>query len=233
MSNTFDGTKSLLLVRITRLFHAGFTGTKWDLAKAAFSTPKNIESYIHSLKSTGIARVVAWEKRVGPGAQHVAVYGWGGGEPDAPKTLKPTGLKFDARQSENALLILDRLDSAGPQTIADMADFMGCGHEYARMCLRQMHRQGMVHIHGWNRVGAHPPRTVYAAGAGADAKKPPVLTRLQSTRRRKRRLTEQFGEDRAKSIMTSRADGGPDRIVIDGRVVYERGKPRGRGRAAA
>lgn len=33
--------------------------------------------------------------------------------------------------------------------------------------------------------------------------------------------------------MTSRADGGPDRIVIDGLVAYERGKPRGRGRAAA
>lgn len=233
MGNTFDGTKSLLLVRLTKLFHAGFHGTKWELAKASFSTPKNIDSYIRFLKDVGIASVVAWEKRVGHGAQHVAIYGWGGGESDAPKELKPTGQKFDAKQSENALLILDRLDSAGPQTIADMADWMGCGYEYARMCLRQMQKQGMVHIARWDRAGAHPPRIVYGAGAGEDAKKPPVLTRLQSSRRRKRRLVDQYGEARAKSIMTSRADGGPDRIVIDGLVAYERGKPRGRGRAAA
>lgn len=233
MGNTFDGTKSLLLVRITRLFHGGFTGTKWDIAKAAFSTPKNIESYIHSLKSTGIARVVAWEKRVGPGAQHVAIYGWGGGEADADKPLKPKGLKFDAKQSVNVRLILARLETVGPQSTAQVAEYMGCGHEYARMCLRQMYRQGMAHIARWDRAGAHPPRIVYAAGAGEDARKPPVLTRLQSSRRRKRRLVDQYGEARAKSIMTSRADGGPDRIVIDGLVAYERGKPRGRGRAAA
>lgn len=231
--STFDGTKSLLMVRLAKLFHAGFTGTKWELAEAVFTTHKNIESYIHHLKSTGLARVVAWEKRIGAGAQYIARYGWGGGEVDAPKPLKPKGMKFDAWQSENALLILDRLQAAGPQTTSDVAAYMGCGHEYARMCLRQMHKQGMAHIARWDRVGAHPPKIVYGAGAGDDARKPAVLTRLQSTRRRKRRLTEQFGEDRAKSIMTSRADGGPDRIVIDGRVAYERGKPRGAPRKAA
>lgn len=225
---SFDGTKSVMMVRLVRLFHAGFVGTKWELAVSAFTTPKNIESYIHHLKATGLARVVDWEKRVGPGAQYVARYGWGGGEADAPKPLKPRAMKFDARQSENALLILNRLSAAGPQSTAQVAEYMGCGHEYARMCLRQMYRQGMAHIARWDRVGAHPPRIVYGAGAGEDARKPAVLTRQQSSRRRKRRLIDQFGELRAKSIMTSRADGGPDRIVIDGRVAYERGKPRGR-----
>lgn len=233
MGNTFNGTKSVLLVRLTKLFHDGFVGTKWELAEAAFSTYRNIESYIHVLKSVGIARVVKWEKRVGQGAQYVARYGWGGGKRNAPRKKKKKGYKFDAEYSENALLILARLEAIGPQTATGISKFMESGHEYARMCLRQMHKQGMVHISDWDRDGAHPPKIVYAAGPGNDVKKPPVLTRLQSSRRRKRRLTEQFGPERAKSIMTSRADGGPDRIVIDGLVAYERGKPRGRGRAAA
>lgn len=233
MSATFDGTKSLMMVRLTALFHAGYQGTKWELAKAAFSTAKNIESYIRFLKDVGIARVVAWEKRVGPGAQHVAIYGWGGGESDAPKELKPKGMKFDARQSENAILILECLEKSGPKTTAQVAEYMGCGHEYARMCLRQMQKQGMVHIARWNRAGAHPPMIVYGAGKHTDAQKPVVLTRLQSTRRRKRRLVDKFGEDRAKSIMTSRADGGVDRIIIDGKIAWQRGVPRGQGKAKA
>lgn len=233
MSATFDGTKSLMMVRLTALFHAGETGTKWELADKVFSTHRNLDSYIHWLKDVGIARIVGWKVRVGQGAHKVAIYGWGGGEPDEPKPMKQPGLKFDARQSENALLILNRLSAAGPQSTAQVAEYMGCGHEYARMCLRQMYRQGMVHIARWNRAGAHPPIIVYGAGKHTDAQKPVVLTRLQSTRRRKRRLVDKFGEDRAKSIMTSRADGGVDRIIIDGKIAWQRGVPRGQGKAKA
>lgn len=230
------GTRSLFLVRMTKFFHQGGQGDKYELAKQVFSTPSNVNSYIHKLKDLGIARIVAWKSVKGSGASKLAIYGWGGGEPDEPMPIQPKSMRFDARNSITAERALKVLES-GPKTAAQVGDALGLKQESASAVLRQMKRQDMAHIVAWvksnpaNFEPPHPPIRVYAAGPGTDAPRPKAITHAKAVANRKRALTERFGADIARRITTSRADGGPDKICLDGRTAYVRGKPRGRGKA--
>lgn len=227
----FTGDRSVLFQRLMRLFHEGFTGTKHDLADRVFSTYRNIESYIWVLKDLGLVRIVDWRIRKGVGAQKMAVYGFGGG-PDAPMPRKKAGVVFDVEYSEVADETL-KLLADKPMTAKELSLLTGVGREGARHRLSVMHKAGVIHISGWRRDGAHPPAKIFSAGKGRDAPKPTKVDNMTAIRNRQRKLTERYGEDNARKIMTSRADGGPDRIVIDGKVVYARGKPRGGRRATA
>jgi hypothetical protein len=94
--------------------------------------------------------------------------------------------------------------------------------------LRNLHECGLIHIAAWRSVtigGGHPAK-VWAFGPGKDTPKPPIKdvrkVRNASRKRRRQAVIDQYGKDIAKRIFCSRANGGSDKIVLDGRVIYER-----------
>jgi hypothetical protein len=62
-----------------------------------------------------------------------------------------------------------------PMNCKDIAAEVHCHVRTASRVLREMHEDGLTHIHSWHRSqGAHLP--VYAFGPGEDAPKLPSLT---------------------------------------------------------
>lgn len=90
-----------------------------------------------------------------------------------------------------------------------------------------LRRAKRIHISQWRREGSYSPVMIVAAGPGVDAKKPEKRTPATSSQARRKALIERFGKETATRIMTSRADGGVDKIIRDGVVVYQRQAPRG------
>lgn len=218
-----------ILVRLMRLLHAGVTGTKQELAAMADTSPRNLEAYLPLLHKLGLARIVRWE-RSETGTAFQGVYGFGEGRKNAPKQTKACrrirACDVDVSRSAEAkryLLYIQR----GHRTAIEMAEIIGTSTSWARKVMRSLHAQGYVHIAAWEREGAHPPVAVYGPGRGEDAKKPKKLTHAEANARRRRRLDEQYGEEAAKRILTPRSQGGPERIVQDGRTVWARGVNRG------
>jgi hypothetical protein len=204
-----------------RMVTSGWTGTKREFVAKAYTTYRGIDAPLSLLKSCGLIRIVGWTIRRGRGAHRTAIYGWGGGEPDAPPPRKTTNQRFETSDSELVQRILQVL-SPDPLTISGVAEAVGIHIAVSGSYLRIMRSNGLVHIARWERRGAHPPCVVYAAGPGIDAKKPRKRTTLEASRHRRRVLIERFGPERARDIMTSRAEGGVSRIVEDGKVVWER-----------
>lgn len=234
MSNaTFNGTKSHVMRRIMRLYHDGWTGTREELAQCVYSSQRNLEYYLSMLRDCGLSRIVDWRRNKCRGAAWIAVYGFGEGLPNSPRPKKDCNARFDARSSKNADAVLEYLRSNDAQSVQAVATHFRWSHEYARIVLRAMHEQGMAHVHSYERRTSGHPIMIYASGPGKDATKPMTLTPTEINRRRKRILTHKFGPEIAARIMLSRKEGGPDKIVLDGRVVHARQPPRGVRKASA
>ena len=122
---------------------------------------------------------------------------------------------------------LKEMDTATTKEIAAIAF---TGYQHVGHVLRKMRDIGLCHVY------EHKPRDnsggtriiVWKFGYGEDAKKEVIRDANKARRRRMRKLIEQHGKTIANKIIRSRAKGGPDRIVIDGQVIHQRGKPRGK-----
>lgn len=235
MSNQlFTGEKSRVMVRIMQLYHTGWTGTREELAQRVYSSARNLENYLCLLRECGLSRIVAWRRNhKGRGCSWIGLYGFGDGLPNTSMPTRDCAERFDARSSKNADAVLEYLRSTGAQCVQEVATYFGWSHEYARTVLRAMREQGMAHVLGYERRTAGHPIMIYAPGPGQDATKPRPLTSTELNRRRKQILTQKFGPEIAARIMLSRKEGGPDKIVLEGRVVHARQPPRGGRKASA
>lgn len=229
---TFTGSRSRLMGRIMVAFHAGVIGDLEDLARHCISTPRNMERYLHELRPLGLARIVAWKRNYAPGATWRGVWGFGEGLPDTPKPAAMGSFiqSGDITGSLRANRILGWLEGRDA-THFEVATALGMSISYASNVLRALHRAGHVHVAAWQRQHIGLPLKRYAPGPGSDASRPPPLSKKAASRNRRRRLIEQYGEAITRRIMTSRSDGGPDTVIVDGRVIYRRGKPRGHRKA--
>lgn len=125
-----------------------------------------------------------------------------------------------------ALRLRARLDSGGPATVKALSVDCHCSEHVARVHLSAMHKAGQIHIHAWLRatgVGGNFSQ-VWALGRGPDARRPTATSKAQNYRAWRQRTIARYGPEIASRIFLSRRNGGADRIVVDGRVVYERGR---------
>lgn len=119
----------------------------------------------------------------------------------------------------------------GPAESTVIADAIHRAWKPTLAALNTLHACGLIHVAAWRpvTVGGGWPAKVWAFGYGEDAPRPPArdakAIRRESWHRRRAHLAEQYGDEVARKIYRSRNNGGADRIVIDGRTVYERGKP--------
>lgn len=119
----------------------------------------------------------------------------------------------------------------GPSESTHIAD--GIFRTWKTTCaaLNILHECGLIHIKTWRPVttGGGFPAKVWAFGYGEDAQRPKARDAKEIRRncwhKRKADVTQKYGIEVARKIFKSRNQGGADRIVIDGRTVYQRGAP--------
>jgi hypothetical protein len=133
--------------------------------------------------------------------------------------------------------VFNYLRDVGPATCLELAEHCFVVPRHAQYCVTQLAELGLVHIGGWRRqfgAGARfrRPLAVWHFGYGKTACRVVDNSAKSARDRRVKRLREEFGDEIASRILASRSNGGADRIVVDGRTLYERGKPRGYRRAA-
>lgn len=141
---------------------------------------------------------------------------------------KPRDAKHQGHWSTapTALRLRERLASGGPATLKVLIIDCHCSDHVARQHLSAMYRAEQIHLHAWLRatgVGGNYSK-VWAIGAGADAPRPTATSKAQNYRAWRHRTIARWGAEIANRMFLSRRNGGADRIVVDGRVVYERGR---------
>ena len=126
--------------------------------------------------------------------------------------------------------IYNAMQEAGTATAKEIAVTAHASATYTSQVLRWLRDCGLCHIHSRkSRKNAGGTRLiVWKFGQGEDAPKEEVVRDFNAShRRRQARLIDQYGHETAIKILRSRANGGADRIVKDGKVIYQRGKRRG------
>lgn len=221
-----------IMCRLMGQIHAGVTGTRVELAERINASERSLEAYLAMLHGLGLVRAIAWDR---VGGSFRGTYGFGEGKRHHPRPTKASkGIKYGVEVAcsdvaKRYMLLLRK----GHNTALKMAMHTGSSTSWARKILRSLHTQGFAHISGWDRDGSRPPVAIYAPGRGEDTPRPRKRTMREANAARKRKLADRYGEGIAKRILTPRKDGGPERIVVDGRTVWQRGKPRGGRKVAA
>lgn len=230
MPNTYysTGERSHMLQRVMRALHVpGSTYTKTDLADRAATTARTLDHAIRLLRSCGLIHIAAWS-HAGGWSGLKAHYGFGPG-PDAPHTTPEpaTGWRYSRVHAD----IMATL--TGEMTAQDVATAVNANPIYVAKLLRKMSADGpdqSVHITRWLRnyeVGGAFSR-LYALGAGRNATRPNALGNKKCNQRYRSRLARDFGRAMATRMLKSSAKGGIDQLVLDGKTVWERRKPRGK-----
>lgn len=128
--------------------------------------------------------------------------------------------------------VYNHLRDVGPATSYELAEACFVVRRHAQYSCNQLQDLGLAHIGGWRRQfgeGARnrKPIAIWHFGYGKTAQRVLDESSKQARDRRVRRLERHYGPEIARRILNSRRNGGADRIAVDGRVVYQRGKPRG------
>lgn len=126
-----------------------------------------------------------------------------------------------------SLAIVDYLQKHGPTELKVIVADCGWSWNYSVALIARMHKAGLVHIHAWRSasLGGYPAK-VWAAGAGEDAKQPKPKSRTATQRdhwkRKRDRLTREYGKEIAKKVLRSANQGGAMAVYVDGKQVFRR-----------
>jgi hypothetical protein len=215
-----DYINSASAVRVYCALQSGQQFTLSELAEAAHVARRSLDNMASTFFACGLMHICGWKRPVESQYQLVAIYRAGPGRnKPRPKRRKSVGL---VRERMSAHRIVKAL-AAGQMTHHDIAEAAGIAPEYCRHMLLWMVKADMVHVCDWmkrNQYGQLSP--VYAAGKGVNKSKPAGAGNAERLRARRQRLVSQFGVEIARRIDRTRAEGGPDQIVIDGQTVYRR-----------
>lgn len=215
---TFDGSKSTLVCRVWKLIDSGNLYTKHEIAEKCFTTGRTLDAITRLLKSCGLMRIHEWRQSE---SALVAYWGFGPGE-HAPKKAKLTeGFSTTASGAARAALNVMTRDMVS----SEVASFTDYHPVYIEKILRHLaYKTNEIHVVKWlrnqHKGGAFTP--IYRKGKGINKPKPKAISRAESNRARRARIRKEFGEENAKKILSSRRDGGAEKLFLGGEVVYER-----------
>lgn len=147
-----------------------------EISQHAFVAVKTLEGggYLRKMKAMGLIRVEGWAKN--HNGFTTPIYAAGTGR-DCPRP------KFQAkdRNSVGMARIVAVLEDAANLGYREIADLAGLSTNTIKNggYMEVLLAQGRVHISAWrrNRKGGQTP--LYSAGPGANAVKPPLLTRQE------------------------------------------------------
>ena len=229
-SKALTGEHSILLRRLWKFLHDGGVGTKVEIAKACFSTPKTLGSYLDILRSHGLARICRFDRKVARGTSYIAVFKFGPGR-DARKPSNGIPLKH-VMESPRALQILGHIKEHGPRTAGQLSREIGFHREYASRLCRLLRDEKKLYACGWQTKQT----PILALGKGPDTLPPVKKTAVQASRdmrlRKKgiateqrisdeeeiKRLTQYVGWEKAKEIVRLK----PSVVRFGGETIYTR-----------
>lgn len=110
---------------------------------------------------------------------------------------------------------------------------VGYSEHCTQRAVRELHALGIIHIAKWRPAeGGGFPAKLWKCWPRKDAEKPPLASKKQSRlkwyRKTVKTMTDLYGHSVARKVLTSRKYGGADKIVIDGKTIYERQPRSGR-----
>ncbi len=129
-------------------------------------------------------------------------------------------------------------DQNRPIELKEIIARVGYSEHCTMRALRDLHDLGIIHIHSWKPAdGGGYPAKLWKCWPGNDAKQPELVpkrtSRMKWYRNKIEKMTNLYGSKVARKMVYSKACGGVDKIVIDGKTVYERQAKGGRPRRAA
>ncbi|WP_157272440.1 hypothetical protein [Azonexus hydrophilus] len=147
-----------------------------EISQHAFVAAKTLEGggYLKKMKAMGLIRVEGWAKN--HNGFTTPIYAAGAG-PDCPRP------KFQTRDRDSVGMarIVAALEGSANLGYRDIAELAGLSTNTIKNggYMDVLMKQGRVHISAWrrNRKGGQTP--LYSAGPGANAVKPPLLTRQE------------------------------------------------------
>jgi hypothetical protein len=144
---------------------------------------------------------------------------------DAERVSRPRARSRHANwvTSDAAGRILERL-TCGDCSIKTLTVDACVSDGNARTLIGQMIAARVVHLSAWRTAaglgGNHTQ--VYRLGPGREAKRPAARAKKVLYQEWRQRKIEKYGREAAGAMLRSRSYGGAERIVIDGRTVYQR-----------
>ncbi len=129
-------------------------------------------------------------------------------------------------------------DQNRPIELSELVKRVGYSEHCTMRAVRELHSLGVIHIHSWRQAnGGGYPAKRWKCWPGKDAKQPALIpkriSRLKWYHGKIKRMTALYGEEIARKMVYSRTCYGADKIVIDGKTVFERQQQCGRPRRAA
>lgn len=117
--------------------------------------------------------------------------------------------------------------------IAEIVSRVGYSLHCTMRAINDLHKLGVIHIHSWKPAnGGGFPSKRWKCWPGKDAKQPALIPRRTSRLKwyhgKIKRMTELYGEEVARKMVYSRNCYGADKIVIDGKTIFERQDKPGR-----
>jgi hypothetical protein len=120
-----------------------------------------------------------------------------------------------------------------PVELSEIIRRVGYSKHCSMRAVRELHALGVIHIAAWKPAdGGGFPAKLWKCWPGNDAQKPALVakrtSRLKWYHGKIKRMTDLYGREVARKMVYSKACGGSDKIVIDGKTVFERQSKGGR-----
>lgn len=204
-------------------------GTVEDIAKDCFCAVSTVRQVLYACKARKLAYICDWLPNPN-GGNACQVWLAGSGESVNPPTRRQadTVHKSDWTTSNSGCLVLHHLECKGPATKRQIAVDTGLSEVTVHNVLTDLRLAKVAHIGRWISSegfgGSHT--AVFELGPEKDARRRKGMSKGELWIRWATRKRAEFGHEMAEKMIRSRNNGGADRIVSCGRVIYERGEPR-------
>lgn len=223
--STYSNSRSAIRVYRVLKEHGQISGV--DLDRLAFIARRSRDGMMKVFKDCGLVHIAGWERTDKSKYRYSVIYGFGPGE-DAPRN-KSGVLNPSCLPSVLAHKAIDLMSKGGTWTVEEVAKALNSSIGHASKTLRKLSRgkDKLCFVDKWlPSKGAYIP--AYRAGTERNVPRPGGKDAATKNRERRRHLKEEFGPEIARRINATRAEGGAETIVIDGRVRYKRREPRQR-----
>lgn len=217
-------TNSQQAVRALRVLKANDQIGVHEWAEKCVSSKKALERIIAEFKACGLCHRSGWTMQPAKNFSPSSLYSFGPGE-DAPRPRRPRAKSAHVETSALCQSILRLMSIGGTWTHRMAADFTKSPVNYVQKLMVDMRAgapdKNLIHVVAWKRSRGAPV-AVYELGPGPNKPKPRARSNAQILRDRRRRIIEEHGTDIARQIFRTRREGGSEKIISGGEVVYQR-----------
>lgn len=194
--------------------------SRYHIIKLTARTPMTVEELATAMGIQGSSVRTSIRRARAHGNTYLRIAGYRGHAPlYAPGPDPDVGVPGDSRSRARVLVELDRSPGS---TVRQVSEALGLPLSMLDAVFRRMHRDGLIHISGYElfhgKTGGGRPAAAYTAGPGRDAAYPSAekLARLAAARR-----AEVLRAARKRNAMASGPANGLSTVLLGLQVMCE------------